>query len=130
MLCRKSFLICAPLRCAQAYGVRKGAFFSLPSTYEAARAQRRARAASILRFALGQAVLGYFRSSPSGDSFFDSSTLCAPIFILLGGPSTYVALKGMHRERRKRKRNPKTTNHTFAKAQCRLRPQRKHEGKQ
>ena len=37
----------------------KGSFLPLPSTYEAARAQRRAHAASILRFAQGQAVLGY-----------------------------------------------------------------------
>jgi len=40
------FLICAPLRCAQAYGVRKRACSFLPSTYETACAQDRAHAVS------------------------------------------------------------------------------------
>jgi hypothetical protein len=40
----KVVFICAPLRCAQAYGVRKSLFFSVPSTY----------------------VLGYYRSPLPG----------------------------------------------------------------
>jgi len=49
------------------YGVRKeGLFFHLPSTYETACALETRHAVSILRFAPGQAILGYSHPSSFG----------------------------------------------------------------
>src|SRR5436305_14912474 len=50
-------------------GARKRAVPSLPSIYEPACAQNRAHADSTLRFAQGQAMLGYFRAAPVGGGF-------------------------------------------------------------
>jgi hypothetical protein len=68
-LSRNSLLfVCAPLRYAQAYGVRKGLVPSVPSTYETACAQgtRTCRLD----------VLGYSHSSPAGD--WNLGTLTSP----------------------------------------------------
>jgi hypothetical protein len=50
----------APLRCALACGARKGIALSVTQHLRASMAQKLRHAGSTLRFAQGQAVLGYY----------------------------------------------------------------------
>jgi hypothetical protein len=74
---RKSFLYCAPLRYAQAYGARKALLLSVPSTYEPgfAQAPTLARRSWATLFTLFRPLRGWC---------FADSNVPAPIFIPLG----------------------------------------------